>query len=128
MYCVKVVGIMTLSLSRIRGKVIVRLTVILLILMVSSSSLSLLGMSVSGDGSAAVSIPDRSKSATDLPSAPSSAAKVVVNLVTMEALGQLANGVTYTFWTFNGTVPGPFIRIRLGQVVEMHIKNPATAR
>jgi copper-containing nitrite reductase len=40
-------------------------------------------------------------------------------------MGQLADGVTYTFWTFNGTVPGPFIRLRLGQVVEMHIKNLA---
>jgi len=50
-----------------------------------------------------------------------------VTLVTEEVLGQLANGVTYTFWTFNGTVPGPFIRLREGQVVEMHIKNSANS-
>jgi nitrite reductase (NO-forming) len=67
--------------------------------------------------------PDRSKSPTDIPSAPSPADKVVITLVTQEKLGQLADGVTYNFWTFNGTVPGPFIRLRLGQTVEMHIKN-----
>ena len=53
--------------------------------------------------------------------------RVVVTLVTEEVLGQLADGVTYTFWTFNGTVPGPFIRLREGQVVEMHIKNLANS-
>jgi copper-containing nitrite reductase len=53
--------------------------------------------------------------------------RVVITLVTKEVLGQLAPGVTYTFWTFNGTVPGPFIRLREGQVVEMHIKNPANS-
>ena len=71
--------------------------------------------------------PDRSKSPTDIPSAPNPSDKVVVTLVTEEVLGQLANGVTYTFWTFNGTVPGPFIRLRVGQVVEMHIKNLANS-
>ena len=70
---------------------------------------------------------DRSKSPTDIPSAPSPADRVVVTLVTEEVLGQLADGVTYTFWTFNGTVPGPFIRLREGQVVEMHIKNLANS-
>ncbi|HUO41338.1 MAG TPA: copper-containing nitrite reductase [Methylomirabilota bacterium] len=71
--------------------------------------------------------PDRSKSPTDIPSAPNPADKVVVTLVTEEVLGQLADGVTYTFWTFNGTVPGPFIRLREGQVVEVHIKNLANS-
>jgi nitrite reductase (NO-forming) len=48
---------------------------------------------------------------------------VVVTLVTEEKLGQLADGATYDFWTFNGTVPGPFIRLHLNQTVEMHIIN-----
>src|SRR5215831_19602796 len=41
-------------------------------------------------------------------------AKVIVNLETTEVKGVLADGVQYTFWTFGGTVPGPFIRVRLG--------------
>ncbi|HMI92326.1 MAG TPA: multicopper oxidase domain-containing protein [Polyangiales bacterium] len=32
-------------------------------------------------------------------------------------------GVDYTFWTFGGTVPGKFIRIRQGDTVEFHLKN-----
>lgn len=82
---------------------------------------------VSGQDILPAYAPDRSKSATDIPSAPSPADRVVVTLVTEEVLGQLADGVTYTFWTFNGTVPGPFIRLREGQVVEIHIKNLANS-
>ena len=101
--------------------------VIILVLAVSTLSLPFLGLEVSGAANAPVYAPDRSKSPIDLPSAPSSADRVVVNLVTQEFLGQLADGVTYTYWTFNGTVPGPFIRLREGQQVEMHIKNAANS-
>jgi nitrite reductase (NO-forming) len=31
--------------------------------------------------------------------------------------------VSYTFWTFGGTVPGSFIRVRQGDTVEFHLKN-----
>lgn len=51
------------------------------------------------------------------------AAKVVVELTTTETKGSLANDVEYTFWTFGGTVPGPFIRVRVGDTVELHLKN-----
>lgn len=39
---------------------------------------------------------------------------VSVNLEAIEVEGQLADGVTYTYWTFGGKVPGPFIRVRVG--------------
>jgi len=29
--------------------------------------------------------------------------------------GQLADGTTYRYWTFNGKVPGPFVRVRVGE-------------
>ena len=48
---------------------------------------------------------------------------VVVSLETIEAKGILADGVEYEFWTFGGTVPGPFIRIRVGDTVALHLKN-----
>lgn len=51
------------------------------------------------------------------------AKKVVVNLEATEEEGVLADGVTYKFWTFNSTVPGSFIRIRVGDEVELHLKN-----
>jgi len=39
---------------------------------------------------------------------------VTVELTTREVVGYLGDGSTYTFWTFNGTVPGPMIRVRVG--------------
>ncbi len=50
-------------------------------------------------------------------------ARVVVTLETKEVVKELADGVRYTFWTFNGTVPGPMIRVRQGDTVELHFKN-----
>ena len=50
-------------------------------------------------------------------------AKVIVNLETTEVKGTLADGVQYTFWTFGGTVPGPFVRVRVGDVVQIRLKN-----
>jgi nitrite reductase (NO-forming) len=37
--------------------------------------------------------------------------------------GQLADGTTFTYWTFNGAVPGPFVRVRIGDTLEVHMKN-----
>jgi nitrite reductase (NO-forming) len=50
-------------------------------------------------------------------------AHVVVNLEVKELVGKLADGVEYTFWTFGGTVPGPFIRVREGDEVEFNLHN-----
>lgn len=36
---------------------------------------------------------------------------------------ELSTGVKYTFWTFNGHVPGPFIRARQGDLLEVHATN-----
>jgi len=49
--------------------------------------------------------------------------KVIVNLVVTEKTMELASGVEYTFWTFNGTVPGPMIRVHEGDEVEVHFSN-----
>lgn len=49
--------------------------------------------------------------------------KVVINLETVELTGKLADGATYKYWTFNGKVPGPFLRVRVGDTVELHLKN-----
>jgi copper-containing nitrite reductase len=36
---------------------------------------------------------------------------------------ELAPGFTYHYWTFNDHVPGPFIRARVGDTLEMHVTN-----
>ena len=50
-------------------------------------------------------------------------AHVIVNLTVNEVEKEIAPGVRYTFWTFGGDVPGKFIRVRQGDVVELHLKN-----
>jgi nitrite reductase (NO-forming) len=50
---------------------------------------------------------------------------VRVELETVELEGQLADGTTYGYWTFNRTVPGPLLRARVGDTVEVHLKNSA---
>lgn len=51
------------------------------------------------------------------------AAKVVVNMETQEKIMRMADGVDYMFWTFGGQVPGQFMRIREGDVVEFNLSN-----
>ena len=49
--------------------------------------------------------------------------RMVVNLEAKEFIGPLTEGRKYKFWSFNGTVPGPMIRVRVGDTVELHLKN-----
>ena len=50
-------------------------------------------------------------------------AKVIVRLESTEFRGELSKGVEYDFWGYNHRVPGPFIRVREGDTVEVHFKN-----
>jgi nitrite reductase (NO-forming) len=50
-------------------------------------------------------------------------AKVVVKLEVVEVVRDIADGTQYTFWTFGGSVPGPMIRVRRGDLVELHLMN-----
>ena len=57
------------------------------------------------------------------PTGRSAPAKVIVELEVIEKELPIAEGTTYTFWTFGGTVPGSFIRVRQGDAVEFHLNN-----
>ena len=50
-------------------------------------------------------------------------ATVRVDLTTQVVTAEIEKGETYTYWTFNGTVPGPMIRVRVGDTVQLHLKN-----
>ena len=70
---------------------------------------------------------DISRDPTDLP-APLGKREpqtVRVDLLSVEVEGRLAEGTTFGYWTFNGKVPGPFIRVRVGDTVDIHLKNSA---
>lgn len=46
-----------------------------------------------------------------------------VPLTTTTKVAQLTSAYKYERWTFNGSVPGPFIRARVGDVVELTLTN-----
>lgn len=52
---------------------------------------------------------------------------VRIDLEAVEIEGQLADGTTFKYWTFNGKVPGPFYRVRVGDTIEVHMKNLANS-
>jgi nitrite reductase (NO-forming) len=57
-----------------------------------------------------------------------SPATVVVRIESFEKRGQLADGVEYEFWTFGDSVPGPLIRVREGDMVEIYYKNHPSSK
>ncbi len=52
--------------------------------------------------------------------------KLIVNLEVIEKVKRMADGVDYLFWTFGGDVPGSFIRVREGDLIEFHLGNHPT--
>lgn len=50
-------------------------------------------------------------------------AEVEINLTTKEVLAEIAPGVILNYWTFDGTVPGPFLRVREGDTVSLTLHN-----
>jgi nitrite reductase (NO-forming) len=62
-----------------------------------------------------------------LPTFRSDSATVKLDLVSKEVTATLADGVAYRFWTFNGTVPGPMLRVREGDTVELSLDNDPNA-
>ena len=49
---------------------------------------------------------------------------VSITLTIQELTAELADGTTYSYWTFDGTVPGPFLRVMEGDTVEVTLVNP----
>lgn len=54
------------------------------------------------------------------------AKKLIVHMEILEEEGEMTNGVSYVYWTFGGTVPGSFIRTRVGDEIEFHLKTIRT--
>jgi len=71
-----------------------------------------------------------SRNADDLPPPinRTEAQVVRVDLYTAELVAQMMPEVTYQYWTYNGKVPGPFIRVREGDTVEIHLRHGKAGR
>ncbi|HYD27052.1 copper-containing nitrite reductase [Brevundimonas sp.] len=81
------------------------------------------------DAAAPAPAVDIIRRATDLP-APLTAASPrhhVIGLETTEVIGRLEDGTSYTYWTYNNKVPGPFVRVRVGDTVEVNMTNAANS-
>jgi nitrite reductase (NO-forming) len=51
-----------------------------------------------------------------------------IDLVIEEKLMTVAKGFVQKVWTFGGAVPGPVIRVKVGDTIRIHLKNPATSQ
>lgn len=69
--------------------------------------------------------PSISRDPADLPPPIGERAPTTVHfdLEAVERVGRLSNNASYEYWTFNGKVPGPFLRVRVGDTVVISLKN-----
>ena len=90
-----------------------------------------------GMASASASAPDIKPLPADLAPLPapqaagpinrSQPAYVKFDLTTQKVTAKMADGVAYDYWTFNGTVPGPMLRVLEGDTVEIDLHNAPDA-
>lgn len=52
-------------------------------------------------------------------------ATVHIYMEAVEVTAEIEDGTTFTYWTYNGTVPGPMFRARVGDTVVVHFSNAA---
>ncbi len=52
---------------------------------------------------------------------------VTINITAKEVLAEMAPGVFINYWTFDGRVPGPFLRVREGDTVVLTLTNDKTS-
>lgn len=57
-----------------------------------------------------------------------SPARVAIEVEVRETVMKLSDGVDYTFWTFGGTVPGPMLRVRVGDYVDFTLANHPSSK
>jgi nitrite reductase (NO-forming) len=68
-------------------------------------------------------VTDIARNPTDVPHSTNAA----IHLTAKEVVGEMADGVTFNYWTFDGTVPGPMLRVREGDMVTLTLTNDVTS-
>ncbi len=70
-------------------------------------------------------VADIARSPLDVPPAlaTTSSPSVSIDLTAKEVLAEVAPGVVVNYWTFDGTVPGPMLRVREGDTVKLTLHN-----
>lgn len=74
-------------------------------------------------------VADIAKSPTDIPPPISrnATSSVSIDITTKEVIAEMAPGVFINYWTFDGAVPGPFLRAREGDTVTVTLHNDKTS-
>ncbi len=74
-------------------------------------------------------VKDIARDPLDVPPAlsASSSRTVDIHMTSKEVLSEIAPGVVINYWTFDGTVPGPMLRVREGDTVNLTLKNDETS-
>ena len=69
------------------------------------------------------------RAATDVPAPITRTVPTTVHydLTMREVVAPLSAGSTYHYWTFDGTVPGPMLRVMQGDTVEIHLANSSAS-
>lgn len=88
----------------------------------TSSTASTTSTSTSGNTAPSVAVPPHQTYNALAPATPQGNT-VNLTLTVREVLVSIAPGVAYHAWTFNGTVPGPVLRVRQGQMVHFTLVN-----
>ena len=72
---------------------------------------------------------DIAKNPADIPSSVerNTSEEVNVEIESKEVIGEMSPGVLFNYWTYNGQVPGPFIRARVGDKINLTLKNPPSS-
>src|SRR3989344_2063168 len=75
-------------------------------------------------------VPDIARSPIDIPTeplGPNERGEIELHITTKEVISEIAPGVVLNYWTFDGRVPGPFLRVREGDMVSLTITNDPTS-
>ncbi|MCK4841957.1 MAG: nitrite reductase, copper-containing [Methylococcales bacterium] len=74
-------------------------------------------------------VADISKKANDLPAALNRKNAKIVNikLIAKEVVSDIAAATPFHYWTFDNTVPGPFLRVRVGDTIKLTLHNDKTS-
>lgn len=57
------------------------------------------------------------------PQKPDADGVVRIHLTTREVISEIAPGIYFNYWTYNNQVPGPMLRVREGDMVEVSLTN-----
>ncbi|HSL45906.1 MAG TPA: copper-containing nitrite reductase [Anaerolineales bacterium] len=74
-------------------------------------------------------VADIAKDPADMPATVTYAEDGVVEIemTTKEVIAEMADGITFNYWTYDGTVAGPFLRVREGDTVRLTLHNDPTS-